>query len=291
MARLVWLVTGTSSGLGRRLVVSALKRGDHVIATARSLSTISEPDFFTGATPENLTPVELDVTWPEETIRTTIIAATQVYGRIDVLVNNAGSALKKLVEDATAEDFRTQFDSNFFGVINVTNAVLPQMRERREGTVVMIASRSSWVPEVPGTALYASSKAALRVYSETLSVEVSPFNVRTLIVEPSAFRTEGIVSAFPYQPTGTISDYNSVRERIYKYFTEQVEGKQRGDPEKAVELIVDVVRGEGCAAGRPWPLYLPLGVDAILGIRQKCEMMTKAADDWSELSGKLDLDV
>ncbi|EEB87590.1 hypothetical protein MPER_15011, partial [Moniliophthora perniciosa FA553] len=149
MTPLVWLITGTSSGFGKRLVAAALNRGDCVIATARSVSSISTPGFFPSSTEENLKTVELDVTWPPETIQNTIDTATQFFGRIDVLVNNAGYALKMLIEDCSAREFMTQFEANFFGIINVTNAVLPQMRKRNQGTVVMIASRSSWKPEIP----------------------------------------------------------------------------------------------------------------------------------------------
>ncbi|ESK86994.1 short chain dehydrogenase [Moniliophthora roreri MCA 2997] len=290
MAPLVWLITGTSSGFGKRLVTAALNRGDCVIATARSVLSISTPGFFPGSNSENLKTLELDVTWPLETIQNTIDTATQLFGRIDVLVNNAGYALKMLVEDCSARDFMTQFEANFFGIINVTNAVLPQMRERNQGTVVMIASRSSWKPEIPTTALYSSSKAALRVYSETLSAEISQFSIRVLIVEPGAFRTEGIVSASPYNPTGSIPEYNAIRQRIHSYFTEQVEGKQRGDPEKAVQLIVDVVKGEGSAAGRSWPLYLPLGADAVEAVKEKCERMMSVVDEWRDLTSNLDFD-
>ncbi|KAL0572872.1 hypothetical protein V5O48_009084 [Marasmius crinis-equi] len=284
---LVWLITGTSSGLGKRLVVSALERGDYVIATARSLATIQTPDFF--APTERLRCLELDVTWSPSEMEPAVERALGYYGRIDVLVNNAGWVLKSLIEDCGVEEFREQFDCNFFGVVRLTNLILPGMRQRREGCIVMIGSRTSWMPELPSTALYASSKAALRAYSETLASEVEPLSIRVLIVEPGALRTEGIVSARRYLPLGTIPEYQEVRRKVESHFNDGVEGKQRGDPQKAAEVIVNVVRGEGLAADRPWPLYLPLGVDGIEGVEDKCHKMLKVVKEWKDMAEAIDV--
>ncbi|KAK1229105.1 hypothetical protein PQX77_007837 [Marasmius sp. AFHP31] len=284
---LVWLITGTSSGLGKRLVLAALDRGDYVIATARSLSSIEPPHFL--PSPDRLKLLELDVTWDLTKMARAVEDALQFHGRIDVLVNSAGWVFKSLIEDCGVDEFKEQFDCNFFGIVQLTKLVLPQMRERREGCVVMIGSRTSWMPELPSTALYAASKAALRAYSETLASEVGQFSIRVLIVEPGALRTEGIVSARHYIPVGVIPEYQEVRNRVESHFKDGVEGKQRGDPQRAASVIVDVVRGEGKAAGRPWPLYLPLGVDGVDGVKDKCQKMLHVVDEWKDVAESIDI--
>ncbi|KAG7087176.1 hypothetical protein E1B28_013157 [Marasmius oreades] len=285
---LVWLITGTSSGLGKRLVKSVLDRGDYVIATARHLSKIQSSDIFSPS--EHLKLLELDLSWDSSRMQRVVEDAIGFQGRIDVLVNNAGWALKYLVEDCGVEEFKEQFECNFFGVVRLTNLVLSGMRQRRQGCVVMVGSRSSWLSELPATALYTSSKAALRVYSETLASEVARFSVKVLIVEPGALRTEGIVSARPYIPLGNIPEYQDLRERVDTYYRIDVDGKQRNDPAKVAKVIVDVVKGEGAAGGRPWPLYLPLGVDGVEAMKNKCERLLETIEEWKDVSGYTDHD-
>ncbi|KAK1224318.1 hypothetical protein PQX77_012786 [Marasmius sp. AFHP31] len=278
---------GSSSGFGLRLVSSILKRGDRVIATARSLDKLKTNLAREAANP-NCHIIELDIAWEPESIRSAIDRAVKIWGRIDVLVNNAGLGYKSLIEEASSREFKLQFQANLFGHIDVTNAVLPGMRERKAGTIVIMGSRSGWKSEIPATALYASSKAALRVYGETLATELAQFSIRVLIVEPGAFRTEGILTK-KYHTDHPIADYDETRAKCIKIFDE-TEGRQPGDPEKAVELLVDVVRGEGRAEGKPWTGYLPMGADAVADIKNKCEKVTKAVDAWSDEATKLGID-
>ncbi|KIK53705.1 hypothetical protein GYMLUDRAFT_49237 [Collybiopsis luxurians FD-317 M1] len=140
----VWLITGTSSGFGRRFVSSILRRGDRVIASARNLKSIQRPDIFPQS--EHLRTMELDVSADEATIKDKAREALSFWGRVDVLVNNAGYSLKILAEDATLADLHKQFQTNFYGPVALTTALLPQMRSRNEGTIIMIGSRSSWNP-------------------------------------------------------------------------------------------------------------------------------------------------
>ncbi|KAG2065634.1 NAD(P)-binding protein [Suillus decipiens] len=273
----VWLITGTSSGFGRRLVSIVLERGDRVVATARSLQKIQ--DFPQSP---NLHLLELDVTSGITVIKERVDEAAKVWGRIDVLVNNAGIGLLGILEECGVDMMIRQFRPNFFGVLDVTNAALPYMRERKSGTVVIIGSRSAWRPEITGLGIYASSKAAVQVMGETLAVELAPFNIRVLIVEPGAFRTENIYSNKFDTWTNPIPDYDETRaETLVKY--EAIPGKQPGDPMKAMNLVVDVVRGEGVAVGREWPLYLVLGEDAERDVRNKCMMMLKHLDEWQDV--------
>ncbi|KAG1758790.1 hypothetical protein EDD22DRAFT_956546 [Suillus occidentalis] len=258
----VWLITGTSSGFGRRLVSIVLERGDRVVATARSLEKIQE---FPQS--PNLHLLELDVTSGTTVIKEQVDEAAKVWGRIDVLVNNAGIGLLGILEECGVDKMIKQFRPNVFGVLDVTNAALPYMRERKSGT---------------GLGNYASSKAAVQVMGETLAVELAPFNIRVLIVEPGAFRTENIYSNKFDTWTNPIPDYDETRaETLAKY--EAIPGKQPGDPMKAMKFVVDVVRGEGVAAGREWPLYLVLGEDAERDIRNKCMMMLKHLDEWKDV--------
>jgi len=280
----VWLITGTSSGLGRCLVHSVLARGDRVIATARSLEHIE------GLFPEsdNIRLLQLDVDSGSQIIQAKVQEALSFWGVIDILVNNAGYGEKALIEEAGSERFKRQFQTNFFGVIDVTTAVLPSMRSRCAGTVVMIGSRTSWSPENPSTGLYAASKAALRSFSETLAAEVAQFTIRILIVEPGGFRTNSLTSN-PIYTGHTIADYDDMRSSATAFY-EIVNEKLRGDPAKAMELLVDVVKGEGKAAGRPWPLYLPLGSGADKSIRGKCTQMLSVMDKWKDVTIDLDFD-
>lgn len=273
----VWLITGTSSGFGRRLVSIVLERGDRVVATARSLQKIQ--DFPQSP---NLHLLELDVTSGTTVIKERVDEAAKVWGRIDVLVNNAGVGLLGILEECGVDRMIRQFHSNVFGVLDVTNATLPYMRERKCGTIVIIGSRSAWRPEIMGLGAYGSSKAAVQVMGETLAVELAPFNIRVLIVEPGAFRTENIYSNKFDTWTNPIPDYDETRaETAARY--EAIPGKQPGDPMKAMKFVVDVVRGEGIAAGREWPLYLVLGEDAERDVRNKCMMMLKHLDEWQDV--------
>ncbi|KAJ3820638.1 hypothetical protein EV361DRAFT_1028136 [Lentinula raphanica] len=294
----VWLITGTSSGFGRRLVSSVLLRGDRVIASARTIESIRDTHIFPSS--DNLRLLELDVSADEETLRSKVQEALGFWGRIDVLVNNAGYSLKVLAEDARLADFQKQFQTNFYAPAILTNAVLPQMRSRKEGTIVMIGSRSSWNP-IPVLSLYGASKAALRVYTEGLAHELSSSgfpHIRLIIFEPSSFRTEKTVLGFPMQvPSPNPGDpaYDDLRARVQKSL-EALDLNQSGDPDKAVEVIVDVVRGEGCAEGKVgkelkgWPLYVPLGKEANRDIEAKCKTMLGAVERWREVTDHLDFD-
>ncbi|KAG0702630.1 hypothetical protein DFH29DRAFT_1079385 [Suillus ampliporus] len=273
----VWLITGTSSGFGRRLVLAVLERGDRVVATARSLQKIQ--DFPQSP---NLHLLGLDVTSGSSAIKDRVDEAAKLWGRIDVLVNNAGIGFPGILEECGADLLLRQYRTNVLGVLDVTNAALPYMRERRSGTVVIIGSRSAWRPEIRGLGGYASSKAAVHAMSETLALEVAPFNIRFLIVEPGAFRTENICRNKFDTWTNPISDYDDGRAQSLVRF-ETLPGSQPGDPMKAMKVVVDVVRREGVAAGREWPLYLVLGEDAESDIRNKCATMVKHLDEWQDV--------
>ncbi|TFK50382.1 NAD(P)-binding protein [Heliocybe sulcata] len=286
----VWFITGTSSGFGRRLVPIILSRGDLVIATARTVTKIQEPGFFNipSESSERLRLLQLDIDSGVDAIKQVVKEAVGFWGRIDVLVNNAAWAQQGLLEEAGSDLVRKIYQSNVFSMLDVTTSVLPYMREKRKGTIVVIGSRTSWMPENPSGGIYASSKSAVRTIGETLSVELVSFNIRVLIVEPGAFRTEGIF-ATPFFLENQIPDYDELRTSAQAFYN-SINGTQKGDPVKGMEAVVDVVRGEGRASGKAWPLYLPLGVAAETTIRDKCQRMMGVLGEWQDVIRDVNFD-
>jgi len=287
MSQKIWLVTGTSSGLGRRLVHAIIARKDKVIATARNLEQIK--DLHTTDTDERdqLRTVQLDITDSTENIKRQIDEAVNVWGRVDVLVNNAGAGMKMLLEEGGVEGLMKQFQVNVFGTMNVTYAVLPHMRERRSGTIVMVGSRSAIRNEFGGIGPYAASKAAIHSLGETLATEVRPFNIQTLILQPGSFRTEGMLR-YPILSTRKFPDYDAGRELVRNRF-DSVAGTEKGDPAKGMELLVDVVRKEGKFERRELPLWLALGSDSERDFRQRARRVVESLDANSDISHGSDL--
>ncbi|KAH9476306.1 putative oxidoreductase YusZ [Psilocybe cubensis] len=286
--RKVWLITGASSGFGKRLVTSILARGDLVIATARSLdkleSVISELD---SQYMERLRTLQLDVTDGEEKIKTKIDQAITFWKRIDVLVNNAGFGVPGMVEEGGTKILRRQFETNVFGTLDVTTATLPYLRESN-GCVVVIGSRSAWKAELPGLGFYAASKAAIHAITEAFMSELAQFNIKVLLVAPGSFRTEGIYG-HSYYTDNPIPAYDKLRG-ISKTRFESVGGTEKGDPDKAVKAIIEVVTGEGRAKDRPWPNYLILGEDAEADVRNKCRRWLTVLDEWSDVTRAVNFD-
>lgn len=181
-----WFITGSSRGLGRALVRAALEAGDLVAASARNTEQLTDLVAEFG---DRIRPIRLDVTDPEAA-RTALAEAKQHFGHIDVLVNNAGYANVSPIETTDDTDFRTQFETNFWGVYNVTKAALPILREQRAGLVVQISSMGGRVGGSPGIASYQAAKFAIDGFSRVLRTETAPFGVKVLVVEPSGFKTD-----------------------------------------------------------------------------------------------------
>ncbi|KAJ7019896.1 hypothetical protein C8F04DRAFT_1081745 [Mycena alexandri] len=282
---LVWLITGTSSGFGSALVASVLARGDRVIATSRSVESIKHLE-----TPDNSDFVrarELDVTSGAAAIAATIAEAAGIWGRLDVVVNNAGAGYGGLLEEAGTDLLRKQFDVNFFGVMDVVSGTLPHMRAQKAGTIVFVGSRSAWKPEIPGYGPYGSSKAAVHALADCLAAEVAPLNIRVLLVQPGSFRTA--IARQPFHTANPISEYDPLRNLALARMGTLM-GSERGDPAKAMEAVVDVVRGEGSASRRKWPGCLVLGVDAEVDVRAKSKRMVDHLDEWSDVVRAVDLE-
>ena len=249
----VWFVTGASSGFGRELVDEVLRRGDSVVAAVRSPESLAEL-----AGRKDVLVVRLDVTKPVE-IDAAIRAALGKFGRIDVLVNNAGFSIVGAVEETSEVELRETMETMFFGAVALTRAVVPLLRERRAGTIVQITSVGG-LTTAAGFGAYCAAKHALEGLSECMAQELAPFGVRVLIVEPGAFRTALFGSRFRRMPT--IDAYAST-VGLMRAYASQNDGVQPGDPAKAAAAIADAVSAPSSA------LRLPLGADAVEGIREK----------------------
>jgi NAD(P)-dependent dehydrogenase (short-subunit alcohol dehydrogenase family) len=260
----VWFITGTSSGFGRCIALEALERGGRVVATARDPRTL---DDLVGMAPERVLALGLDVTKREQ-IERAAAAANARFGAVDVLVNNAGFSIIGAVEETSEDDLRATMEPMFFGAVAMTRAFLPQMRERRTGTIVQITSVGGLITS-PGFGAYCAAKHALEALSESLASELEPFGVKVLIVEPGAFRTQLFGPAFRSMPEHPA--YATTVGGVRAWVASAAD-KQEGDPKKAARAITDAV-----AAGAP-NLRLPLGADAVASIREKLARVTKDVD-------------
>ncbi|KAI8674093.1 hypothetical protein NCS55_00732100 [Fusarium keratoplasticum] len=281
MAPLVWLVTGCSSGFGRIFAQQILSRGDHVIATARRVETLDD------LSKAGASVMKLDVTDDQDAISDIIQKAMSIHGRIDVLVNNAGFILGGAWEDLS-QQFRQAFETNVFGVLKVTKALLPHFRERRTGTNVFISSLSGF-HGYEFNAGYSGTKFALEGMAESLWRETTHFGIRTLIVEPGQFRTELLSSRNLKNEPSKIPDY-AQRSKDFDEYLANRSGHQAGDPEKGVAIVLDLVRGEGVAKGREMPLRIALGADGYEVVKNKCDETLKILEDWKDVSCSTDFD-
>ncbi|KAI1095505.1 NAD(P)-binding protein [Rostrohypoxylon terebratum] len=282
MTQLVWLITGCSSGFGELLTHDALSRGDLVIATARTLSKISHLKQAGAAT------LELDVTHSQQAINDAVAQAIAIYGRVDVVVNNAGYVATGACEDVDHDELLAQFDTNVFGVVKVTRAILPHLREKRSGTMVFISSLSGWHGHA-FTGPYAGSKFALEGLVESLSRETEGFGIKTLLIEPGRFRTMLLSPENLRSKRSKIADYEKGSEAHANSLARD-DRLQPGDTKKAVKIIVDLVRKEGCAEGKEVPFRFPLGTDCYETLKGKCEETLSLLEDWKEVINSTDLD-
>jgi NAD(P)-dependent dehydrogenase (short-subunit alcohol dehydrogenase family) len=267
----VWFITGASTGLGRSLAEAVLAHGDRVVATARDVATL---DDLVGAAPEDVIRLPLDVTDPEQ-VRSCVAQALDRAGQIDVLVNNAGHGLLGALEELSEAQIHRVLGTNVFGVLAVTRAVLPHLRERRRGHIVQMSSVGGVVAN-PGHAAYATSKFALEGMSEALAGEVRPFGIRVTIVEPGPFRTDFHGRSMEYAEP--IDDYqNTVAGEMRARLASQ-SGAQPNDPRRAAEAIIWAVREERS------PLRLPLGPEAVARIREKLRGQLADLEEWEKVS-------
>jgi len=266
----VWFITGCSTGLGRTLTEAALEMGDLVVATARKPEQLND---IVDRYPETAKAVRLDITKPSD-VRNAVITAIDTFGRVDVLVNNAGHGLLGALEEVSDEAVREMFEVNLFGHLDVIRVVLPMMRQQSSGHILNLSSVAG-VIGAPGIGVYCMAKFALEAMSESLSREVAPFNIKVTIVEPGEFRTNFRAS---YARTDTVIDgYDSTSGATIKH-TLAGHGKQKGDPVKAALAMIKVVEAENP------PMRLPLGSDAVRIVEMKLASVKADLDAWRTIA-------
>ena len=266
----VWLITGSSRGLGRAFTEAALNAGHRVVAGARNPEQLADLKNIHG---ENLHVVALDVT-SEEQARSAVDAAIASFGTLDVLVNNAGYGNVGPVEDTPLAEFRAQIETNLFGVIIMTKAVLPYFRERGTGRIVQVTSIGGRIGPV-GRAPYAAAKFGVEGFSETLAKEVAPLGVKVTILEPGGFRTDFAGSSTDLNPGR--AEYDATVGATVR-FQRDYNGKQPGDPAKAAAVLLHI------ASLPDPPLRLLLGSDAYAGAEKSALDKLESDRKWKELS-------
>ena len=270
----VYLVTGAARGMGVELAKAAMAAGHSVVATARRAETVTRAL----GTDERLLPVKLDVTSPGDASEA-VHAALERFGRIDVLVNNAGNFYGGFFEELSPGQVRSQIETNLFGPMNVTRAVLPVMRRRRSGLVITISSLAGLIGGEFASA-YAASKFGLEGWMEALTPEVAPFGIRTMIVEPGYFRTELLQPESTTFAELSIDDYAERTAQIVPAW-QAMSGKQPGDPVKLAKALVQLADSDDP------PLRWVAGADAVLAAEQKVETLRAQVEAHRMLSNSL----
>ncbi|WP_457094261.1 SDR family oxidoreductase [Microvirga sp. P5_D2] len=274
----VWFITGAGRGLGIDIAQKALAAGHSVVATGRNADRVLQA---VGAH-DNLLTVALDITDPEAAI-TAAKAAVDRFGRIDVLVNNAGNFYAGYFEEISAEQFRAQMETNFFGPLNVTRAILPVMRKQRSGQVITITSTAGLIGQEFVVA-YAASKFALEGWMESLRFDVAPYGIRTMSVEPGFFRTELLVEgASTIWPELSIEDYAGRTAQTITAW-KGMNGQQGGDPAKLAAALVTLLdSGE-------LPLRFVAGADAMAAVEANLKAIQGQIDAHRALAASLAFD-
>ena len=269
MAR--WLITGCSTGIGREIARAALEAGHSVVVTARRVESVAD---FTDEYGDLAVTVALDVT-DKEQIATAVRTATDAFGGIDVLVNNAGNGYLAAIEEGEDDQVRKLFDVNYFGVVDMIKAVLPGMRARGSGHIVNISSMTGLVANPPN-GYYSSTKFALEALTEALAQEVKPFGIKVTAIEPGAFRTDWAARSMweSATPIGDYEDTVGSRKTMIKEFANHLPG----DPRKAADAVLMVT-----GLDDP-PLRLLLGRDVLKAVRDKLAAFSASIDEWAPVT-------
>ncbi|MYT71749.1 MULTISPECIES: oxidoreductase [unclassified Streptomyces] len=270
-----WLITGASRGFGRALAEAVLAAGDQLVATARRPEQLADLVDRHG---DRVRAVALDVT-DQAAAHDAVRAGVEAFGRLDVVVNNAGYANSGPIEEMADADFRAQFEANFFGVVNVTRAALPVLRGQRSGTFVQFSSLGGRVGGTPGMGAYQSAKFAVEGFSEVLASEVAPFGVKVVIVEPGAFRTDWQGSSMELHTVG--ADYEETVGAMNTYRAEN-NGTQPGDPVRAAEVLIGAVRDDDP------PRRLLLGAQAVAMALEAGEARAAETRKWAAAGAAAD---
>jgi len=277
VANKVWFITGASRGFGLLIARDALARGDAVVAAVRNPQSIVET---LGVHPMLLA-VQLDVT-REAAAMAAVRAAVERFGRIDVLVNNAGYGILGAVEEASADEVRRNYETNVFGLLHVTRAVLPVMRKQHSGHVMNISSVGGY-SAYQGWGIYSSTKFAVEGLSEAMALELAPLGVHVTVVEPGFFRTDFLDASSLSETAARIDDYQDTVGAM-RIFAAGVNHQQPGDPEKLSKALLQLAD-----SARP-PLRLHLGSDTVARVREKNRFVEQEMAVWLELSLSTDFE-
>ena len=264
----VWLVTGAAKGFGYEIVKAASASGDKVVATVRE-----EPkkDIFGGD--PNILVVGMDVTVPKQ-VEAAVEKTIARFGGLDVIVNNAGFGIVGAIEEISAEETKKQYDTNVFGVLNVTRAVLPQLRKQRSGHIINISSLFAY-DAIPAWALYGSTKFAVEGLSVGLAIELAPFGIHVTALAPGLFRTNFLEAGSFSMPAKPIKDYDETLTGQMRNNAGKFHGNQAGDPAKLAKVIVAL------AAEEHPPLHLPVGLDSLQSYRTNAVRTSKEIEEWA----------
>ena len=271
----IWFVTGSSRGLGRSLIKAILSKGDKVAATARDISSLQD---LVKQYAQAILPVQLDVNNKAQ-VHQAIAAVVKHFGRIDVLVNNAGFGITGAVEAYSDEQVRSQLETNLYAPIEITRAVLPYMREKRSGHILQISSMGGRVGS-GGVSIYQAAKFGLSGFSEGLALEIADFGIKVICVEPGGFRTDWAGDSMTY--AAEIEGYEMVNKRIQLFKNKGF--SPMGDPEKAAKVIIDIVNDP-----EP-PLHLLLGSEAVAIVKYSEAAKLRELEKWEEVSRSTDSD-
>src|SRR3954468_4956907 len=270
----VWFVTGAGRGMGVDIAKAALAAGHAVVATGRSTNAVSRAL----GTANDLLALKLDVTRPEDA-NAAVSAALKRFGRVDVLVNNAGNFYAGFFEEIPPEDFRAQIETNLFGPVNVTRAMLPILRAQRSGLIVTISSTGGITGQAFVSA-YSAAKFGVEGWMESLAEEIAPFGIRTMLVEPGFFRTELLTDQSTVWPHASIDDYaKRTRETVAGW--KKMNGLQGGDPAKLAKALIQLARQ--AEPPRRWPA----GADAVESFEKKAKELLEQASANRTLSSSL----
>jgi len=270
-----WLITGASSGLGASLARAVLEQGGNAVVTARNTDHLHD---LVDTYPDTALAVPLEVA-DHDQVTAAVTAATERFGAVDVLVNNAGHGYRAAVEEASVDEVDELFATNFFGPVDLIKEVLPQMRQRRAGTIINVSSigapRSN-----PASGYYTATKAALEGMSDALNREVGPLGIRVMVLEPGAFRTDFSGRSLA-QSERVIDDYADTAGKRRKE-NDTSHGTQPGDPDRAARVIIDTVTAESA------PFRLLLGSDAITIVREEYQARIAEIDAWADITRTTD---
>ncbi|GCE07123.1 oxidoreductase [Dictyobacter aurantiacus] len=270
----IWMITGSSRGFGRSLAEAVLAQGDSLLATARRPEQLTD---LVERYPGRIRTMALDVTNAEQA-RAAVETAVESFGRLDVVVNNAGYANVASIEEASEEDWRTQIETNLWGVIHVTRAALPVLRKQRSGHIVQFSSVGGRTG-VPGLGAYQVAKWGVEGFSETLMREVAPLGIKVTIIEPGGFRTDWAGSSMNISEPGP--DYQQTIGQMVEYRRVRA-GQEPGDPARAAQAII-------AAINEPEPPFrLLLGKDAVHLVRQIEQANLAEIERWEHLSSSTD---